>query len=509
MSTSMKSPRFGRRGAGFSLTVAVLVFSLIGLSTMVGCKKHNDPVSADQSGVLCRSGQAFSTPEEWGDAGTVDSSTSTWTVGGGTIGDIATEDDGVDPLVTAFVKSKAIMGGVVISLMLRNSDWVSVYEGDFGYQGDNCQHPAVEVTYTHEDQSDPELTAHMIWSQQFSGQWDIVYAQLQFDPTDEPPWEPTFYDSGLVTDTALCYETQPDLAVYYPDGDLYAVCTAEVPGPTRYAIYAYKLPYDDGWDPDGWVSAGPVALLNTTPKEHPSIDAGLSSRIPDGEPMELVQVVWSQPVNGEYNIFYNYWEIVNYAHPPYNIRISPEMDNTHQILPKIEVLPNSSGLNEAVIAWGCECAGQGSVCYPEHIFMVVTPFIGSEYSYTVYDSDLVLQTTSRCPDIAPCQGDYDLVGRGLIALSRHHRGEGTQAMDIRASTYTVYVDYQGGTFQFEDKQGANVGCDEPEWDPYWPFAGPTICLRIPDPSDWRYNDFGMGWIDDSETAYLAQGDTTE
>jgi len=480
----------------------------------MGCSGHNDPVRPDQSGVLCRSGQTFPNPEEWGDACAVDSSTSTWTVSapsGQNVGDIASDDGDVDPLVTAFVREKPVMGGVVIGLMLRDRDWEVVYEGDFYYQQgyQHCVHPAVEVTYSHPDQSDPELTVHIIWAQEFPNQWDIVYGQLQFDPTEEPPWEPA-YESGLVTDTGSCYETQPDLAVYYPDGHLYAASRAEVPGPTRYAIYAYKLEYDDGWDPDGWVSAGTVALLSTTPKEQPSIDAGLSSRISDEEPMEQVEVVWSQPVDGLYHVFYNYWEIANYAHPPYNIRISPEIDNGHQILPKIEVLPNSSGLNEAVIAWGCECAGQGSVCPPEHIFMVVTPFIGSEYSYTVYDSDLVLGTRSRCADIAPCQGEYgDFEGQGLIALSRHHRDEDTVALDITASTYAVYVDYQGGTFQFDDKQETDVQCDEPQWDPFYPFSGPTISLRIPDPLDWEYNAFGMGWIDDSDTAYLAQGDTTE
>jgi hypothetical protein len=504
MRTIYKSPRSGAGRAGTALTLALLVFCLVAFSTIIGCSGHNDPVSPDQSGVLYRSGQAFSEPEEWGAAGTLDSSTSTWAVGGGTVGDIATVDDGIDPLVTAFVKSKAIMGGVVISLMLKDSSWESVYEGDFYYQSgyQNCQHPAVEVTYSHPQASDGQLTVHIIWAQEFPNQWDIVYRQLQFDPTDEPPWEPTFYESARVTDTGSCYETQPDLAVYYPDGDLYAVCRAEVPGVSRYAIYAYKLPYEDGWDPGEWQSEGTVAQLDTTEKNYPSIDAGLTSRVVDAVLTQQVEVVWSQPVDGYKHIFYNAWDVGDSPDSGDAIRISPEIENAHQILPKIDALPYSSELNEAVIAWACENAGGGELPYA-HVMMVATPFIGDEFDYPVYG----LGYYSRCPDLAGCQGEYDeFEGQGLFALSHHYRDPSMVRWDIRASTYSVDVDYLNQTFEFNLEQWT-LANSVPLWNPYWPFTGPTISLRIPDPLDWDENNFGMGWICAGYTGYLAQGDT--
>jgi len=79
MSTYFKSPRSGAGRAGIALTLEVLVFSLVALGTIVGCSGRNDPVRPEQSGALCRLAQAFSDPEEWGTAYSLDSSTSTWT----------------------------------------------------------------------------------------------------------------------------------------------------------------------------------------------------------------------------------------------------------------------------------------------------------------------------------------------------------------------------------------------------------------------------------------------
>ena len=492
MGAKRNTPRSGGGGgAGIALTLAVLVFSLIALSSMVGCSGHNDPVRSDQSGVLYRSAQDFSQPEEWGDACTLDSSTSTWTVTGGTIGDIATDDGDIDLPFTAFVRTKPIMGGTVVGLVLLNGNWESVYEGDFYYQQgyQHCVHPAVEVTYSHPDQSDPQLTVHIIWAEEFPNQWDIVYGQLQFDPTEEPPWEPA-YESGLVTDTGACYETQPDLAVYYPDGDLYAVYRAEVAGPTRYAIYTRNLEY--GADPDEWSNAEVVAQLNPTLKEYPSIDLGPYSGTTGATLTQQVEVVWCQTVDGYKHIFYNPWEVGESPYYGDAIRISPDIGEADQILPKIDSLPYSAELGQAVIAWGCED--------PVEVMMVVTPFIGEEFDYPVYDVDY-----SRCPELAGCQGTYGGFD-GLIALFRHFKHPYMVWWGVEASTYSVDVDYLNQTFHFDEKQWTLVG-GVPLWDAFSPVTTLTMSLRIPDPDDWDENNFAIGWIEDDDTAYLAEGNT--
>jgi len=412
MSTSLKSPRFGRRGAGFSLTVAVLVFSLIGLSTIVGCKKHNDPVSPDQSSGIPRLGQAFSSPEEWDTAYSLDSSTSTWTYPciSSLRGEIATEDGG--PLITAFVRHDSGQIGSGIHLVLKDASMVSVYWEDFSFAVNSgaihqeyefCRHPAVEVTYSNPTVAG-QLAVHIVWAELIgehpNEQWDIIYRYLEFDPEDEEtPRVPLVDVYRKLTNTSSSHEIQPDLCVYYPEGDLYAAYLTKMTGPTRWGIHAVRLQYDDQestWDPYHWESAGTVAAVNDTGKAFPSIDAGYFS--PVGEPEEFtwqVAVVWSQLIEGTddaYEILYNAWAPPDTAYAGDAVRISPDYDPQTDVgamvLPKIEVLPCSSWLNEAVIAWGWECANGG--CPRKNIWMVVTPFIGpDDYPVYVLDPDLV------------------------------------------------------------------------------------------------------------------------
>jgi hypothetical protein len=522
MGAKRNTPRSG--GAGIAVTLAAIVFSLIALGTIVGCSGHNDPVSPDQSGVLCRWGQAFSEPEEWGTAYSLDSSTSRWMspAGGNYVGDIASEDGSTDPLVTAFVRHDSPSSGM-IDLVLRDRNWSVVLDEDFSYppatgQGYTCcRHPAVEVTYHKPQGQNGQLAVHIVWAELIgvhpNEQWDIIYRYIRLDPST---WGVIGQQFVNVSDVSWSDEIQPDLCVDEYSGDLYAAYRAEVAGPTRYAIYAVNLPYANPWNPNGWVSAGTVARLDPTEKAFPSIDAGYFS--PLGGPQEYawqVAVVWSQMDDGYYHIFYNGWDSGDLANRDDAIRISPDIDVGALVLPKIEVLPYSSELHEAVMACGWECWNQS--CPPSmNVWMAVTPFIGSGYYDRLYHLDVDSGDLNKRPDLAAYQGEHEgFEDQGLIALSRQCADVslGTDHFGIVVTAYSVQVDYdpEEETYDFDYRQHTVVDCGDPQPIEISPFTGPSICLRNPDDQDWIYHTFGLAYIDEEDDymSYLAEGDTIQ
>jgi hypothetical protein len=219
--------------------------------------------------------------------------------------------------------------------------------------------------------------------------------------------------------------------------------------------------------------------------------------------------VWSQPDDGKYKVFYNAWLPPEQIQPLNAIQISLNDEApVHAILPKIETMPYSADLEEAVICWGV--TPSTGAWTPDDVVMVVTPFIGPEYEDYEHQIGGVGVAANRCPDIAPYQGYYEeFEGQGLIVLSRQADiWEVTDDWDIVASAYSVQVDYGEETFDFNLEQYTYVPC-VPQWNPDNPFTGPTICLRNPDPSGWDEDVFGMAWVVQGYTAYYAEGDTTD
>jgi len=486
-----------------------------------GCNGHSDPINTDQDSVVVHLGQSFGNPTGWGDAYSLDSSTATWTYPVSQshyAGDIATSEGEVDTLYTAFVKhNPGLPGGItdpVIYLIIVDSEedvvyndngfsWNMLEELNQGY--DFCRHPAVEVTYNHDPQAFAgHLAVHVVWAEQIGEepeeQWDVFYRYLTFDPTDTP-WSTPDVDVWCnITDTPFTNDTQPDLCVDYATGDLYAVFKSVVIDSGDSTIYAVKLPYDSNnktWSPYEWESEGCVAEFDEAPKDFPSIDAGLFSSVSTLDPTEQMAVVWSQKVSLLYQIFYN--EFASGELSTDNILQISDSYPMPAILPKVEVLPYTSGLNEAVIAW---CEQPNAMAFPK-IKLAVTPFLGGDYYQQIYS--IGGYVSYRCPDLAGYQGEHSgFEGEGLVALAYHYTG-----FHVGASALSVAVDFNAEEYAFNVEQGTTLELTDALWTGSNPFTGPSICLRDPDPAGWSNDKFGLAWVEDDFDCYVTSGDTIQ
>jgi len=500
----------------------------------MGCNGHNDPVSADSSDTMMRFAQEFNDIYEWPDdydAYSIDSSTATWTYpvpGSYTIGDIVMGDSPEVPAgrfpVTAIVRHENDEPDSTIGIRIYESGNSLVHTESFSYadkSGDvhidqdyqDCRNPAVEVTYNREQGVDIAFKVHIVWSERISygelySQWEIVYRYIEFGLDDSREWEKV-RDDYVKVSCLYRHNEQPDLCVYRPTGDLYAVFRNIVDPYST--IYATRLPASEPWDPDGWES--PDLVSSSHAAEHPSIDAGCFTEVtPETGITAAGQIiaVWSQDeVYDEiyyYPVIYlNDWSPVGSPDSGDAVAISENEWGTDAVLPRVEVLPYSSDLNEAVIVWderpSIGCVG------PNVVAMAVTPFIGPEYSDYCYEVDVDYM---QRPDLAAYEGAHSgFEDMGLFALASQCNHDGlTNDWDIVAAAFSVEVDDQTEEFNFIREQITPIQC-VPERSTIEEFTGPSISIRDTSISGWMYDEFAVAYIVEDFNSYIAFGDTTE
>ena len=498
----------------------------------MGCSGHSNPASPDNSDVIGRRLQSFDNPIAWehppgvNETYSLDSSTSTWTNPvpmGYTMGDIATEYGDANLPVTAFVRHDSPVMQSRIEIVLVDGDQNQFFMREFSYAQDSgeiqqdyefARHPAVEVTYRLADEG-PILGVNIVWGEYLGyeedAQWEIAYRYLEFSADEQGEWNtpPDVDEWQLVYNIPWAHETQPDLCVDYLSGDLYGACKVELCEMYQWGIFAARLQRNLP-DPQ-WEILSPVAQVDGDQKDFPSIDAGrFREATPEAAqwPTDQVAVVWSRLHPGApepyYKVYYNDWALGNAPDSTEAMVISENVSIESAILPKVEVMPYSSGLyqglSEAVITWAHH------PFTPDHwvpyVMMVATPFIGPDYPGTAFRVD---GFSNRCPDLSPYQGAEAGPGKGLVALATHYREEQEDTFIVRAATYSISTAQEEFVFSWE--QEATVEC-VPQWVEANPFTGPSICLRNPDPPGWATDTFALGWVEQGYYAYLAEGDTT-
>jgi len=424
---------------------------------------------------------------------------------------VAKTDEDYLPLLTAFVFHNSASIGANACLVVVDWEGSPIIGTTFSWAENNsqeyewCRHPAVEITYT-DDDTPPLLAIHVVWAEMVGEdeQWEIMYRYQEIDADDNDVNPAEFY---RVTDDDTCNDYQPDLCVDHETGTLFVAYKSENISSGEAAIKVAQLEYDDTnrlYDGDDWEELDLVAAFDDDAKNFPSIDAGYFR--PPGDNTSLAYqaaVVWSQEVPsdnyGDYHIFYNGWAVGSEPDDADAIKISTnDVYKAHDILPKIDVLPYTSGLNEAVITWN-EHANSApfSVAY---IALVVTPYIGPEYDDIEYEFYVDEGFNGvLAPDIAGYE-DENIADTGLFALS-YYLGD-----FVKVATYSVIVIDAVDRFSFIEEQ-KTVRLEYPYWDDGTPFTGSSICLRSSDPFGWTLDYFTLAWVESDFTAYACRGNT--
>jgi len=478
----------------------------------------------DLSGGFARWAQDFDDPSDWCVGFSLDSASTTWV---STVpddiwpGDIAVEDEdlgeGVDTLVTAVVTHTSTAPTSEIRMVLIDKDGNSAYDDTFsantGTAQPFCRHPVVEVTYSRgENDTVGVARIHVVWSQFTDGglqddHWDLYYRYLKYvvdDEDTEVDWDSP--DTDTTVQLPFCTyddELEPDICVLATVNDLFVTYLLD-DGPQGYDYIKGARHQQSYMEyPGTWSTSSTISGSSRYEKFAPRIDGGIFTyRHSAMHAVGGLAAVWNENVSTagtEWQVFYNDCDpLSGWTGTP--VQISPRYDPEtpyFNYLPQVDITPQSSGINEAVIAWSSACPTSTVV---RDVMITATPYLNEAVQIITGEEIAVY---NQCPDVA-CYQMYD-EDEHWFGLSTYGHDTANSAWDYyvyRFSLEVVYGEHGYATFSFEDKVDNPA---EGQWNWQNPFTGPTLCLRWP-VTPVVQTLFGLGWVDEDYMIQLTEGD---